>query len=559
MTFAQASTDRLNVADRLRTMAQAMPEAVAVAEPLRRDRGGRRQYRQLTFAQLDADADRLARGLIRLGARPAMRLALLVPPGIDFVALVFALFRSGAITVLIDPGMGRRNLIESLAEVCPDGFVAVPKAHLARQLFSRRFPAAGLNVTVAGRWPRSGPTIDRLRSMGEAHQVALPVTRARDPAAIIFTSGSTGPAKGVLYQHGNFDAQVTQIRDRYGIRAGEIDLPGFPLFGLINAAMGVTTVIPDMDPSRPALVDPRKIVAAVHQWNVTQAFGSPAIWDRVGRYCEAKQIRLPSLRRVLSAGAPVPAHVLRRMVAAIHSDGDVHTPYGATEALPVASIAARTVLSETTARTEQGGGVCVGGRFDGIDWRVIRPVAGPIATLADAEPLSQGEIGELIVHGAQVTPQYVTCQQWNPRSKIAGPDGLWHRMGDLGYLDEHDRFWFCGRVAQRVTTTAGPLDTACCEAIFNVHPEINRTALVAVGDVPAQRPVLVVEPLPENWPRTHARRQKLQRELAELAVSNRLTASIDRFLLRRKLPVDVRHNAKINREELAKWATGQLQ
>ena len=129
---------------------------------------------------------------------------------------------------------------------------------------------------------------------------------------MIFTTGSTGPSKGVLYRHGNFSAQVDQIRDFYGIRPGEIDLPCFPLFGLFNCAMGVTAVIPDMDPSRPAWVDPAKIVAAIDDWQVTQAFGSPAIWNRVGRYCRERGIRLATVRRVLSAGAPVPAEVLER-------------------------------------------------------------------------------------------------------------------------------------------------------------------------------------------------------------------------------------------------------
>jgi len=130
-------------------------------------------------------------------------------------------------------------------------------------------------------------------------------------------------------------------------------------------------------------------------------------------------------------------------------------------------------------------------------------------------------------------------------------------MGDLGYFDADERFWFCGRVAHRVTTAAGPLDTARCEAIFNVHRDIERTALVGVGDPPAQRPALIVQPLPGHWPRGAAARQKLQQELTARAASSDLTRSIDCFLLRRKLPVDVRHNAKINREELARWAAGQ--
>ena len=245
--------------------------------------------------------------------------------------------------MLIDPGMGRRNLIDCLADAEPEGFVAIPLAQALRTLLPARFPKAKWNVTVGRRWFWGGKTLKQLRALegevafrkgkapvreGEAPAepsqilpssaapparqeprppgIAKPFsahTMADDPAAIIFTTGSTGPPKGVLFTHGMFDAQVREIQDFYGIEAGEIDLPCFPMFGLFNCMMGVTAVIPDMDPTRPAMVDPRKILEAADDWNITQAFGSPAVWNRVGSYCEEHGIKLPTLRRVLSAGA----------------------------------------------------------------------------------------------------------------------------------------------------------------------------------------------------------------------------------------------------------------
>jgi acyl-CoA synthetase (AMP-forming)/AMP-acid ligase II len=538
----------MNVADRLTEKARQQPDAVAIAEPTRGG-SGRNRYRTISFAELEADTNQIASGLVAHGVRPGMRIALLVRPGIDFVACVFALLKSGAVQILIDPGMGKRNLLRCLADAEPEGFVAISPVHAVLKLVGGRFPKSNLRVTVGRRWFWGGPTLDRVRLSGSP-RFETASTQAGDPAAIVFTTGSTGPPKGVLYHHAVFDRQVAEIQAAYGIQAGEVDLPGFPLFGLFNAAMGVTTVIPEMDPSRPANIDPAKFVAAIHDWNVTQSFGSPAIWNRVGRYCEAKHVRLPTLRRVLSAGAPVPPHVLQRMKSCMAGAGEMHTPYGATEALPVATISASEVLGETAARSKAGAGTCVGKRFPGIDWKVIGIVEGPIPSLAEIEELPSGEIGELIVTGAVVTREYVTRRAANPLAKIAEGKRIWHRMGDVGYFDQQQRFWFCGRMAHRVQTAIGTLFTEPCEGIFNTHPAVYRSALVGVGPPGQQTPVIVVELWPEKRgpdPTT------LLNELKNLGKSNPITAEIDQFLIHPAMPVDIRHNAKIFREKLAVW------
>jgi acyl-CoA synthetase (AMP-forming)/AMP-acid ligase II len=578
-------------------MARQRPDAVAVVEALGYDRRGRRQYRHVTFRELDDDSNRVAAGLRWMGVIPGTRLVLLVRAGIDFISLVLALFKAGAVVVLIDPGMGRRNLIKCLSDAEPQGFVALPIVHAVRCLLRRRFPASRFHITVGRRWFWGGTTLRELRGQPPA-DFEPAATRAGDPAAIIFTTGSTGPPKGVLFTHGNFDAQVEEIRDRFGIRPGEVDLPAFPLFGLFNCAMGVTAVLPDMDPTRPAQVDPARIVEAIRDWSVTQAFGSPAVWRRVGPYCRDRGIRLPTVRRVLSAGAPVPVHVLQNMKDCIHPDGDVYTPYGATEALPVASISASEVLGETAEMTRQGAGVCVGHRFPRIEWKVIRIVDGPIREMQQAEELPTGEIGELIVRGPVVTRRYVTRIEANALGKIPDGQDIWHRMGDAGYLDRQERFWFCGRLAHRVLTADGPMYTIPCEAIFNQHADVERSALVGVGPAGQQRPVIVLELRPGRMPRAkgsllerlgvhpnmgrianpsykpdmRARREEpadtdsvpqkalatLLEEIRQLGRANPVTSRIDDFLLHPAFPVDIRHNAKIFREKLAVWAARQL-
>ncbi len=547
----------VNVGLRLSETARLNRSGIAIAMPRGREASGNRIYDTLTFQQLDDDSNLLADGLMQMGVTPGTRLVLMVPPSIDFISLVFAMFKAGVVTVLIDPGMGRANLIRCLAECDPEGFVGIPLAQAVRTLLRRRFPKAKHNVTIGRRWFWGGKTIAQLRARRLSAAFQPIQTQGDDPAAIIFTTGSTGPPKGVLYRHGNFNAQVDEIRGFYNIQPGEIDLPGFPLFALFNCAMGVTTVIPDMDPTRPARVNPKNIIEHINDWKVTQAFGSPALWNVVGRYCEEKKIVLPTLRRVLSAGAPVPPHVLKRMKAAIAPDGDVHTPYGATEALPVASISATEVLAETAAKSATGAGTCVGRHFPGIDWKVIRITDDPILTIDQADELPSGEIGELIVRGSVVTTEYVTRTEANALHKIRDGATFWHRMGDVGYL-ESDCFWFCGRKSHRVITARGTLFTIPCEAVFNQLPWVYRSALVGVGPRGQQRPVVFVEPWPEHWADARKQWPQLTTELAQLTEAHTDTPEIRDFLLLRSLPVDIRHNAKIFREKLAILAAREL-
>jgi acyl-CoA synthetase (AMP-forming)/AMP-acid ligase II len=581
----------LNVADRLTTWATKLPTEIAVSENCRaaarqtehdppnvhcqgRHRGpSGTSYLNVSFFDLDANATRIARGLVHWGVRPGTRIALLVKPGIDFVTLVFALLRAGAVIVLIDPGLGRRNLVRSLSAAEPEGFIAIPLAQAIRLLLRHRFPRAKWNVTIGRRWFWRGLTLGEVIARGWSDETPLPETRADDPAAIIFTSGSTGPPKGVLYTQRMFDTQVGEIQAKYGIQPGGIDLACFPLFALFNAAMGVTTVFPEMDFSRPASVAPKKLLAAATDWQVTQAFASPAVWRNVSNYCERNGERIDSLRQVLSCGAPVSADVLRKTLACVARGAKMHTPYGATECLPVSTIEAAEVLGETAVRTDAGAGVCVGRKFDTIEWRVIRITDEPIESIDEAEGLPVGEVGELIVRGPQVSPEYVTGDAANTLSKIGVPSteylvlstqrgrllnaapasspDVWHRTGDVGYLDEQARFWYCGRKSQRVETSAGTMYTEIYEAIFNRHPKVRRSALVGIGPRGNQKPVMILEcTSPVTDEEVDAMKQETE--------GGPVMAVGEIIAVDWPLPVDVRHNAKINREKLAAWAAKEL-
>ncbi|MDR2172466.1 MAG: AMP-binding protein [Planctomycetaceae bacterium] len=554
-------SEKLNIANRLVDIADRSPLTNAIIQVVKND------YKKITYQELEIDSNSIAAEMQKGGIGYGKRIALFVRYGIDFISLVFALLKTGATIVLIDPGMGIKRMLDCLAEVEPDGIVAIPPVHLIRLLMRHKFPKAKHNITVGQRWFWGGLTLDQIRRKKNYAQFNAYETKPDDVAAIIFTSGSTGPPKGVEFTHKIFDTQISEIAAYYNIGAGDIDLACFPLFGLFDLAMGITAVIPDVDPTKPAQVDPAKIIRIANEYKVTQSFASPAIWNRIANYCDEINItqkrnsatknsatknidvNIPTLKRAISAGAPVSANVLKKLKPYIHPQGEIFTPYGATESLPTASISATEILNETVNITNSGGGVCVGKRFQTITWKIIEISDLPIPSFDRIKILQTGQIGELIVTGLQVTKKYINRPEANELAKIIdGDNQLWHRMGDVGYIDACDRFWFCGRKNHRVETAEGTLFSIPCEAIFNQHPAVFRSAL---ANSPNGKPRIFIEPHKKNFPKSKNETNILIKELLEIAQNNKITKQIKEIRILKNFPVDVRHNVKINRELLA--------
>ncbi|MCG3173248.1 MAG: Long-chain-fatty-acid--CoA ligase [Myxococcota bacterium] len=544
----------VNIANALTRIAGARPHAQAIVFPAGRTRDGRVTYAHLTYRQLDDDSSRIARGLVRAGIGRGVRAALMVKPSLEFFSLMFGLFKAGAVPVLIDPGIGVRPLRECLAEAAPEAFIGIPQAHVARAVLGWGKESIRTLVTVGRRLFWGGLELDELRRMGEGTDSAAD-TQADEMAAILFTSGSTGTPKGAVYTHGVFAAQVEMIRDCYGIQPGEVDLPTFPPFALFDPALGMTTIIPDMDATRPASVNPPRILEAIENFGVTNMFGSPALLNTLSRHTEPRGIRVETLRRVISAGAPVPPAVIERMLKMLPAGARIHTPYGATECLPVCSVDSAEILGYARERTERGEGVCVGKPVEPNLVRVIRITDEPIERWSGDLELPAGQTGEITVLGPTTTKEYFRRDAATRLAKILAPDGrVIHRMGDLGYFDAAGRLWYCGRKSHRVETAAGLMFTETCEAVFNTLPGVMRTALVGVGPRGNQKPVLCVEP-----ERGHAYTEiDLRERILNRAREFPHTAAISTVLFHEGFPVDIRHNAKIGREKLAVWAAERL-
>jgi len=531
-----------NVAHYLTEQAHRQPDVVAVRAPVGRLASGAIQYQERSFAELESEASAVAHMLADRGIVRGSRVLLMVKPGLDLIRIVFALFKVGAVPIVIDPGMGLSKFLKCVRHSKPSAVVGIPAAILVSHLFRPSFRGVSVKLSVGRRFSRQ---LLEYVSRG----VYTVVDSAIDElAAILFTSGSTGPAKGVCYAHGMFMAQVQAIRAQYGIEPGEVDLPMLPVFALFNPALGMCTIVPEMNPSRPAEVDPAGIVQAIQQNEVTNSFGSPALWTKIARHCQANSITLPSIRRILMAGAPVPPALMKQMQLII-PNGEIQTPYGATEALPVSSISATEVLSETAERTQRGEGTCVGKPLPNVSVRVIEPVEGAIVTIDEVVDSTTGAIGEIIVKGPSATSGYDRLPEADALSKLRDGESHWHRMGDMGWLDELGRLWFCGRKAERVLTANGPMFTDCCEAIFNQHPQVFRSALIDCG---GGVPAIVIEPEAEHFPRSESVKAEFVRSLKELAAAYPTTAVIEHVFFDRSFPVDVRHNAKIHRLSLAR-------
>ena len=544
------------ITDYLDAMAQKNPFQAAIIFPEGRDKEGRVAYTHVTYAQLQEETDALSMWFLEQNIVKGERCAVMIRPSIDFFLVTFSLLRIGAVPVFIDPGIGSHYLKKCLAAAAPTVFIGIAKAQIARMLFGWSKDTIKKVFTVGSRFGFGGICLHRYKKESSKRR-PLPTSSAQDLAAILFTSGSTGEPKGVLYKHAHFMSQVDALRELYNIEPSERDLCTFPLFALFAPALGMTAIIPDMDFQRPKDVDPRKLVEAIDNFGVQNFFGSPALLRTFGQYLAKNPRTFPTLKRILSAGAPVPSEVLRLIKPCLTGKADIYTPYGATECLPVASMGASEILQETAKLSERGFGVCVGKPIKGIKVRIIQVSDSPISVMEPSLQVPKGTIGEITVCGKHATEQYYRRPESTQSAKIKDKETglLWHRMGDLGYVDEKGRLWYCGRKTQRVKTKNGDLYTDAIEGIFNGHKAVLRTALVGVKEGDSEGAVLCVETRERADKEEKAR---IKRDLLTLAAKDPRTSAIDKVLFHKSFPVDIRHNSKIFREKLKDWATKEL-
>ncbi|WP_280347268.1 fatty acid CoA ligase family protein [Nocardia neocaledoniensis] len=540
--------------DAFRRFAAAEPDRAAVIYPDGTTAAGTPDYRRITYRDLDRWSDRIAEQLTAAGVGSGTRTIVLVLPSPELYAILFGLLKIGAVPVVIDPGMGVRRMVHCLRAVEAEAFIGIPQAHAVRVLFARSFRQVRTTLTVGRRWFWGGPT---LRDWGRAPAGPLPerVPAAPEDLLIIgFTTGSTGPAKAVELTHGNLAAMVEQVHAARGNTPPDTSLITLPLVGVLDLLLGSRCVLPPLIPSKVGSTDPAQVVDAIRTFGVRTLFASPAVLIPLLAHLRAHPADLDTVASVFSGGAPVPDWCVAGLREVLGPDAEIYAGYGSTEALPMSTIESRELLDGLVERARRGEGTCIGRPADRVRVRLLAITDDPVPTWAGAEiPSGPGAVGEIVVAGPNVSTRYYWPAAANAAGKITDGDRIWHRTGDLGWIDEQGRIWFCGRKSQRVRTARGPMFTVQVEQVFNAVDGVARSALVGVGSPGAQRPVLCVELEPG------ADRAATLTRLRTRAAEFETVEPIAEFLVHPRFPVDIRHNAKIGREQLARWAAKQVE
>jgi acyl-coenzyme A synthetase/AMP-(fatty) acid ligase/pimeloyl-ACP methyl ester carboxylesterase len=510
------------------------------------------QVSTTTFAELERGIVDLALGLVDAGVRPGDRVAVLVTPGAALTTAVFACWRAGATIVVADAGLGVRGLAHALRSARPEHVIGIPKAIVA--LGALRVPGHRI---VSGSLPgpvdaalHHPPTVAGLTARGAELRAAgttLPDLPELDrDAAVFFTSGATGPAKGVVYRAAQLQLQVARLAGLYGGDRDDAWVAAFPLFSLYGPAMGTAAAVPDMDPTRAGTLTAAALADAAAAVDGRVVFASPAALRNVVATADGltsgHRTALGRVRVLMSAGAPVPVGLLRR-VQELVPNAVLHTPYGMTEVLPVADI----TLPEIEA-AGPGNGVCVGRPVEGVEIALAPLDDEGQATGALTDEV--GVTGEILVAADHRLQRYDRLWATN---RSSSRDAGHHRTGDVGHLDAEGRLWVEGRLVHVLSTAAGPLTPVGVEQRVETLPDVVSAAVVGVGPAGTQQVVVVVVPAAGA-----VRRHPLA--AADLTAAVRRVAEVDvaAVLAVPRLPVDIRHNSKIDRVAVSAWAARVL-
>lgn len=527
--FAPAGSSSLeglnpNIAARLQDRAREQGDWPALVE---------KKSRRITFGELAERVGKMAAALEKRGLKPGQRVLIFVPMSIDLYAALLATAHLGCTAVFVDAWADKKRLEAALEVAMPDAFLGSPKAHLLR-LFSPRLRSCRIQLMV-------GKPLGSWENAPEPRPVET--VSARSLALITFTTGSTGKPKPAPRAHGFLWAQHRALTTHMKLRDVDVDMPTLPIFVLNNLASGITSVLPDFDPRRPADIDPERVYRQILAERVTTSSGSPAFYSRLASWCRERGLRLP-LRAVFTGGAPVLPNQARELQECI--EGKLHVVYGSTEAEPIAGLEASELLEAASSGKD---GLCVGMPVPQIELKLLRPWDGVIEKDyrgMDYWECGHGEVGEVAVTGRHVLTGYLDDPESDKRTKITDGERVWHRTGDAAWKDRHGRLWLMGRISERVQREEKVEWSLPAEIrALRVEP-IRHAAYFGMPDpLLGNRAVLCVE-APRPW--TEDLGRKVRAALHPLPV--------DELHIVESIPRDPRHASKTDLPALKKALYG---
>lgn len=544
--------DLLDLASEVRQTAAQFPERTAVMEPYRAS--GRWQFRTWTYRELSRDADVVAAALHAKGYGPGLRIVFMAPPSYQASVVGIALSQLGVTTFAIDPSVGYLNVAERLSRIRPQAYVGIPLSQLGRVAFGWGPRLLKKSIVLDG-WFPGATTFKELVNYPISRKEKPPVS-ADAPCHVLYTTGSTGPAKPAMYTQRQFVNVYRTAHHSWRFNEIEgvpVDMAAFPAFMYIVLSYGGTMVVPPINFARvkPATTPARDVCEVIEAAKVTSLFASPAFLERIANYAKSHPAPLRSLRRVIGGGAPLFSPLVKSLLDVIHAEGDACPNYGATEALPSTEISGRESLAETAERTANGEGICVGRPFPNVEVRAVSPLGGESTDLQDYQTLPVGSEGELIVSGPNISTAYYNDEKSTKKNKLYGADGrTWHRLGDVGHLDEKGRVWVQGRINQCVRLDDALLLPIAIEARFDKHPQVRRSGLAARRNAAGKLEAVVAVEAKKGV--SAAAKKALLAELKTMAKQEPALARVAEVVMLDALPVDPRHNAKIERGKLAK-------
>ena len=539
----------MNLFHHLADAAQRAPDRVAVYAPSKGVDPPATRHGSFTFGTLLRDAAKVAGGLRALGVGRGDRVVLMVPVSLELYTVVAALFRLGAIPVLMDPWMGVARMAECVRRTDAAAFVGIPLAHA---LMSWRPGLRQLTrVLVGGASWLGGHRLDAMLA-GAADPAPPADMGAGDPALITFTGGSTGRPKGLLRSHAVLDAQHRGTVGCMGVADGDVHMQAFPNMVLSNIAAGATSVIPCYRQGHVAEADGAALARQARRFGVTGICGPPALLARLADHCIDRNAPLSQVRRIVVGGSAVGFGILARLERATRPGAAV-VLYGSSEAEPLATLRGGRDFRRARRALREGGGLCVGRPPGGLDLEIIAipPHDGPLRV--DEEELRRmqlppGRVGELLVRGEHVSQGYYRDPEADAAVKVrTGPDRVWHRLGDMGYLDPAGRIALVGRINDAVEAGGRTVHPLTVEPVIDALPFVARAGIVGLDERGTRRLVVGYEPrTTAAGPEDRGHRQARIRGACQ-----RAGVEVDRVIPLSRVPVDARHNGKIDHDRLA--------